>query len=286
MAISTIDNVLQKIGKGEGFSMINLQLSSGTTTTAAAAASGFITTQLHFNGIGTARPSTLVGLPLPPVLPNSLNFVFGQAGLNSSNRGMYLAWIYKIGTLNLAATGNQFTHDAATFPILRTQFGVASQALTLIPILMITVATTTTAAILRLRNNSGPAAGYNNQDGTGTIGTIDFTLPNVATTVDSGFILRLEDGDSGVQNITQIDITTAAAVGTADVWGAELICPFGEILPLPFTMDAMTGGLSMADFAPGVATSGTATAYLVVVGIGSVTTITGLTFVQGVLNTA
>ena len=288
MPFSTRNNVLTRIAQGNGYSTPHVMQIATTAITAAAAASGFYTVQLCFNYIGSTPAGTLTGLQLPPGLTNTLNLVQMFGATRSNTTSLYLCWLYQIGTLNLASTGNQLTHDAATFPITRTQLGAATQPLTLMPVIYLTTATTTTAPILRLRNTTGPAAGYTDQDGNSIIGTIDFTFPAAATAVQSGFILRLETGDSGVRDISQIDVTTAAAAGAATVFGLEIIAPLGNTLASTNITDVMTTLLQMADIAAGSATSGTATTYLAILRTGATPAIAtgGLNvYIQAVLNT-
>ena len=260
---------------------------SAATTTAGAANSGHWTAKLAFNNIGTTLPGTLVGFQLPPTLAAALYHICSYTNTDfASARGVHLVRLYTIGTLNLAATGNQFTHDAATFPVLRTQLGVASQPLTLIPLLYVTDATATTAPTFYLRTDAG-GAGYTDQDGNSVVGTKLFTFPTATTTVNSCFIPMLEDGDSGVRDITSVDIETAsAATATATLFGVEIISDVPSILKVLATLDdALHNGLGMMDLAPAVATSGTVTSYLCVMDLGVTSSSMNYNIViQGVLN--
>jgi len=268
MSITNRNDIFTNIGKGLGVTSQYFTLGNGSSTTGAAAASGFHTVQLIFNNLGTTIPGTLVGFPLPPAPTNQILGVYGQlSGLVS--RCNYLVRLYQLGTLDLTATGDKFTHDGTTFPVTRTQFGAATQALGLVPIVYITTATTTTPAVFRLRT-AGGAAGYTNQDGNTVIGTKTMTLPAAATAINSAFIMRLEDGDSAVQDITKIEVTTAASAGAATIFGAEILMQLETLNATATTYDALFGGLGMNDLTPAAKTGGSAlTSYLAIMSIGA-----------------
>lgn len=233
----------------------------------ASAPMGFFTGHLTNNIIGTTFPTTIEGFAIPTV--TRLRLVMLQMGAAGTST-MYLGQIYKLGTLNLAATGDQFTHDAATFPITRTQLGVATQPLTLLLLLQISVATTTTAPAFILKTNAG-GTGYVDQDGNNVVGTKTHTMVSATMGVGSTYMLRLEDGDSGIRDISAIEITTAAAVGEAYIWGIELLAPASIINgSLATTNDSLFSGLAPMNIGPGSATSGTATSYLTVYRSGAV----------------
>jgi len=285
MAIATRNDVFTNIGKGLGFSSSFLALGNGSATTAGAAASGFFTAQLLFNSIGTTIPTTLVGFPLSPVPGSSILGVYGQMQTNSV-RSLYLVRLYKFGTLDLTATGDKFTASGTTFPVTRTQFGTAAQPVGLIPVCYITTATSVTAPVFRLRTNAG-VAGYKNQDGSTVVGTKTMTMPAAATAINSAFIIRVEDGDSAVQDITAIEVTTASTTGAATIFGAEILMPLTNIATAHgTTYDAVFGGLGMCDLNPAVETGGTAvTQYLAVLSLGSTGAITAPTLtLAGVVN--
>jgi hypothetical protein len=253
-----ISNLAQGLGVYQPF--IPNAPSGGTS---AAFNSGGFTLNLGFNNIGTSLWGTLVSAPQPPSLPNSI--ITSLMGGCSLAQPTLFGWLYKIGTLNLAATGNQLTHDAATFPILRTRFGAASTAIPLIPLVTITTLTATTAPIFQLKTNAG-AAGYTNQDGSSVIGTKSFTFPSTGTTVNSTYIIRPEDGDSAVRDINQINVSAAGTAGAATVWGFEaLAClqvPTGAYGCLH---DTFFAGMLANHLEAGLATSGTAVASLVMI---------------------
>jgi len=253
---------MQNLAKGLGFYSPALGLAGGGGT-AAAANSGLLNINLNFNSIGTTLWGTLVELQKPTGLGQT--FMHGLYGIaNGANVLNGLAYVYKIGTLVLTGTGNQLTHDAATFPVKRTRLGQASNALNLIPLITITTATTVTAPAFIIRNATGPSTGYVNQAGTAIQGTKTFTFPAAATGVGSTYVMRLEEGDSAVQDITKIDMQTAGSAGAATIWGMEILSVINTLNNGPAGFhDSLVGGLHMQDMAPAVAASGTATSYLV-----------------------
>ncbi len=262
MAINTRNDVFTQRAKGYGFHtpLISSALNPATSATNG---SGFFTARIAVNLVGTTLPSTIQDFPLPTSLANPLMTALGVLGANIN--AYWLARIYKIGTLVLSATGNQFTHDAATFPVTRTQLGQASQPVTLLPYLLLTAATATTAPQFQLKTNAG-GAGYVNQDGTSVVGTNTFTFPASATLNGSGFIIPVEQGDSGLQDITQINVSVAGTAGTAAIYGLELLMPLGMPSndPMAAVCDPLTGGLGLVDLKPAVATTGTVTTNLVI----------------------
>jgi len=292
MAITTRAAFFNRRGLGKGLYLPMPIVDSNTTTTAAVAASGFQTFRIMASAIGSTFPSSFQQLPLPPALSTNLNLGLAACTLSAA-RTVWLAYFYKLGTLDLTGTGNKFTHDAATFPVLRKQFGQASQPLTLMPLVIVTTALTTTAATFLIRNHTGPAAGYTNQDGTSVTGTQLFTFPSATTTLNSGFVPILEltggggatFGDSGVQDISNIDIQTSASVGACDIWGVEYLSPLANSSLNQFAFnDAIMSGFNPVDLAPAVATSGTAVSRLALLALGSVAA-SGTLVIEGALNT-
>jgi hypothetical protein len=203
-------------------------------------------------------------MDLPPALSNELFLTLTTASL-SILMGAWLVRYYLIGTLNLTATGDQFTHDAATFPVLRKKYGEASKPVTLMPVVYLTTALTTTAAIFKMKTDAD-GAGYVDQDGNNTVGTKDFTFPSATTNVNSTYCMLPNNGDFGVQDITQIDVGTASATGAANIYGVEFLAPIEGALARANLNDAAFSGLQMVDIAPAVATSGTVTSYLGIFG--------------------
>jgi len=185
------------------------------------------------------------------------------------NTVVLLCRFYRLGSQITSATGDQFTHDAATFPALRTQYGVASDPISLIPFIYVDDAPSATAPQLVLETVAG-GDGYVDQDGNSTRGVKTFVFPSAATVVDSGYILKLNDGDSGVRDITAIR-TTVASGGTSSVvvFGMEILAAVGAGADTPSLHDGLFGGVSVLDLAPAAPTAGTFTTFLAFLGLGN-----------------
>jgi hypothetical protein len=249
MSITNVADLQAKIQAGKQANIVFASIASGAVT-AAAAASGSITGGLHWNAIGTTLHSTLVDFIEPTGA--AANRVVGYTVQSTRVIGFHVVNLYQVGTLNLATSSGEFTHDSATFPILRTKMGQASQPIALTPYLYVTTATTTTAAILTID--------YTNQDGGSVTGTIATTLPATATAIGTLIRLPLEIGDSGVRDITGINITTPASAGAATIYLAEIIDSSGAIVPHQAGFRNTTvRSPNIPLLTPGVATSGTAT---------------------------
>ena len=264
MPITTRNELQQEFAAGRGF-LFPVKWATSSAPTAAGNGSNNLTLALDFHGIGSTLPGTLQDIPRPASPPRDWLTQLYTLANTSTSRGVCLVWLYKFGTVNLAATGNQFTHNAATFPILRTRYGAASQPITLIPLLYITTATTSSAPAFILQVNGG-GTGYVDQDGNNVDAATTFTCPAAATAVQSCYALRLEAGDCGVRDISQIDVTTAGMAGAADVWGMEFIGGVGNSGPFSLATDVVFAGLGPVHFTPGVATTGTAVVRAAIVG--------------------
>lgn len=259
MGIASRADVLTKLAEGKGV-YTSCTSAAGVNVNSAAATTGYFTVQLRANGLLSTMPSTLFNWPMPPQTPST--FLLQSVGdLSTSGSGaQYWGWLYKIGTLDMTATGDKFTHDTATFPVTRTILGAATTAVPLIPLVQVTTTLATTAAVFRLRTVGG-AAGYTNQDNTGVVGTKTMTMPSATTVAGSTYIFRLEDGDSAVLDISNIEVTTAATAGAATIWGFEMLTSTNTPGIFQATgQDCLYGGLAASDMSPAVATSGTATA--------------------------
>lgn len=290
MALTTRAQAQQNFAKGLGYfsPLISASTAAGTN---AATNSGFLNLQVFPNSVGTTLPSTLQTTALPPGLPAYLDLqVFHAVSSLNAAMPIYLAYLYKIGTM--AFTGSApldvFTHDAATFPLLRTQHGAASQPVNLIPLLYVTTAAATSAPAFLIQATSGPGAGYVNQaanaTGSNVIGNKTFTCPTATTAAQSCYVLRLNEGDSAVQDIIQISLTTAASAGAATIYGMEILCALPiDTVGVPGAYDAFFGGLRLCNLAPAVATSGSATSVLCLVGGGAQTTVV-YSLITGVLD--
>lgn len=258
MALANRQDFVKQIARGystrSGFA---LSTANAGSSTSASAGSGGLNFAFHsdknsaFPTQGTIIHNTLTGQHL-------VHSVFGGIVSGTTSQACFLAYAYKVGTINLAATGDQFTHSTGTFPLLRTMFGVASQPINCWPMIQVTVATTTTAPVIKLSNVAG-TQGYTNHAGSTVIGSKTFTFPAAATVLGSMFHLRIEDTDFSVQDIQGLQTVTAAAAGTASVYLIEpLLClsnpgtiQFGQ------TADSLFGRLSLPDMQPATPTSGT-----------------------------
>lgn len=268
MAITDRTDIMTKLAAGKGVFGYTLS-AGGITASTGVAASGHFTGQLRANGIGSTMPSTLVSWPQPSSsLPDHVMLMATGALNSNSSTGNFIGFLYKLGTLNLAATGDQFTHDAATFPVTRTAMG-ATAAIPLIPLVQITTATATTAPVFRLRT-AGGAAGYVDQANNSVVGVKTMTMPAAATAAGSTFVFRLEEEDSSVLDITNIEVTTAGTAGAATIWGLEILSSVHvPNLYETYASDLLFGSLRHADLTPGTATSGTATTILGAISLAS-----------------
>jgi hypothetical protein len=264
--ISTIDDIFKQQARGNYASRMGVG-ATFLSATAAAAASGFFTLSLGGNAIGSTLPSTITEFPIPSGITSDLINLASLTGLSLNARGLIFLRLYKVGTVTLTATGSQFTHDAATFPVLRSEFGVSGKAQALWPIIQVTTALTTTAAILTFN--------YVNQTGSSVTGARTFTFPSATTANGSTFFLPLEQGDWAVRDVSNVVISTASATGAATVWLAEEIEPSVNCFANALTADYFTGyGLKIPNQVAATATSGTVTtlATLSVFGASAATT--------------
>lgn len=185
-----------------------------------------------------------------------------SGGFNGTTAG-WIGFFYKIGTIDFTGTGDRFTHDAATFPMLRTQFGVASQPVPLIPILQINGTVISTAPVFRLQTNAG-GAGYKNAAGSNIVGTYSNQLQGIPKATSFCMILPLESNDSAVQDITQIRVDTAAGTGSNGViWGFEPLVNLGSFEGRTWNWrDMVFGGAGMVPMLPASPSGGSATSFL------------------------
>jgi hypothetical protein len=266
MALTTRRGVMTKIANGKGITMPRRVAFHTVATTAAAAASGFFSTQLAFSEVGTTQPGTLVSMVIP-TSSSPIRFVMASSATDGAVRSSWLCRIYVFGTASTTTvTSSAFTHDAATFPVTRTSLNDSSNPVNLIPMCYVTAAPTVTAPVFSFS--------YTNQDGGSVTGAKTMTLPSATTAVASGYILRLEDGDCAVRDITAVNVTTASvATGSLSFFGLELISPISNITTNFMSLhDGLLGGFGLHDLNPAVATSGTVTSYLGVVSLLTVTT--------------
>lgn len=251
-ATTAITDIANLEAQGKSAKVRMYGIASGGIT-AATSNCGNISQILTYNSVGTTLYSALQDIPIQGGLTSSPLRL--KSFIASANRAtpIVLVRTYKIGTVNLA-TG-VFTHDAATFPINKTQMG-SSQAIDLIPIMQITTATATTAPAYTFT--------YTNQDGGSVTGTITNTLPAAATAVGGCYLMRLEIGDTAVRDISAMSFSATGSAGAATIWGLEqyaMVNPFNNTVAA--SKNAMFKGISIPNINPGTATSGTATSQLV-----------------------
>ena len=158
--------------------------------------------------------------------------------------------LYKIGTVNLTTGTGEFTHDAATFPVLKTKLGQANQPVNLIPVILFTTASSVTAPQLTMD--------YVDQDGNNVTGTKTWIAPAAATAVGSMYQLPIEDADQAIRDVTSINVTTPSSTGAATIYGMEIIGSIGLTqITIAGTRDFVHNGLTLRDIRAAIATSGT-----------------------------
>lgn len=249
--VAVLDDILKQQARGKYVMRIG-QSATAQSISAANANCGFISVGFVGNTIGTTLPNTFGEFLAPAGIASDLWSVASLDGFSSSFRGWMFARIYKVGTVVLTATGNQFTHDSATFPLLRSEFGASNRPQALWAVIQVTTALSTTAAALTMD--------YVDQDGNSVTGTRTFTFPAVTTGQGSVYFLPLEQGDWAVRDVTAINITTASAAGAATVWLMEQLEPTYNVFAASLTADYVSGhGLAVTNQNPATATTGTVT---------------------------
>lgn len=249
--VATLDDILKQQARGKSITRIGV---SATTlaVSASSALSGFISLTFTGNSIGSTLPSTITDFLPTTTITGDIWPVASVSGFGANVRGWMFARIYRVGTVILTATGNQFTHDAATFPLLRSEFGASNRPQALWAVIQVTTALSVTAAALTMN--------YVNQGGTSVTGTRTFTFPATTTGLGSTYFLPLEQGDYAVRDVSAINVTTASSTGTATVWLMEQLEPTYNVLNGAITTDYITGhGLAVPNQTPAAATSGAVT---------------------------
>lgn len=256
-------DIADRFVAGKGYVNEYQTIVSGVLT-GGTASSGFFVYGFSPSLVGTTLPGTVVGFIKPVVATRLMGLIQGNT---TNTTAGWLVWLYKVGTVDLTATGDRLTHSAATFPVRRTLFGAADQPLSLLPMLRVTTAITTTTPVIRLRTAAG-GTGYVNQAGTSVVGTRSMTLP--LATAGTVYVPVVEKGDAAVRDVTAVEVTTAAAAGAADLWLAEFITISGGPIQQMGTLhDAVTAGLQMVRLDPAVAVSGTVESLLTTVVSGT-----------------
>jgi hypothetical protein len=179
-------------------------------TTAATATTGRFSFQIQGQAIGSTWPGTTQQFQIPTNIVPVLTLM----STNSVGRGGATAVIYKVGTVSFTSTGNAFTHDAATFPLLQAELGQANQPQAYLPFLKITTAITGTSPVIRLQTATG-GPGIVTESGGALAGTTSITVP--LASIGSCFFLPL-DTATAARDITQIRVDTASTAGAAEVW--------------------------------------------------------------------
>lgn len=260
---TAIADIANLEAQGKGVRIQQVGIASGGTT-AAGLTSGNINQIFLYNSIGTTLYSALQDMPIQAGLTASpLRLKNFTAGANRP-AAIQLVRAYKLGTVSLS-TGT-FTHDAATYPVTKTQMGT-SQALDLIPFIQITTAPATTAPAFTFS--------YTNQADAAITGTVVNTLPSATAAIGSCYMLRLESGDSAIHDVTVMSFSATGTAGAATIWGVET---FGQaIVPVTTAQSAknsLVKGISIPDVNPATATSGTASTQLIAMAVGVVLTTT------------
>lgn len=263
MAITTVKSVLIKMAQGKGVTIPYVTLAT-VAGTAAATASGGLNAEVAMNSLGTVYPGTLQSLTKPSSGTNSL-LVEGLNFANTSRHG-WLGYFYLLGTVDLTATGDKFTHSSTFSSLQRTRMGVASQPINMMLIANVTTATSVTAPAFILKTVAG-GSGYTDQSGNGVVGTLTFTFPAAATVINSSYWPMLEAGSSGVQDLLGVDVTIASTTGVLSMYGFEPLVPtFVLGAGQGHRFDAMYSGTNMVDMQPAVPNSGSVTSFLGILG--------------------
>jgi len=243
-----------RIYDGLGLEQMWFPLSNGTLT-AAAAASGFFTNSLNPNVIGSTLPGTIVGFQLPPST-NDLRLTFAETAHNATD-SFWLARFYRFGTCTLTATGNRLTHDGTFTRLQRTVFGTANTAINLIPVMYITTATATAAAVFTMT--------YADQDGVSTTGPNN-TLPAAITAVQGLYNILMDVADYAVLDVTAITLSgSTPSAGACSIFGVELLAPINSVIAgTQGYTDLLFSGLSLPQLQPATPDAGSVTSFLAV----------------------
>ena len=274
MARTTPTNIITNLAAGKGCFRPFIS-SNGNSSTAPAATSGHFRFALNMNNIGTTLPNTRVGFPTPDSTTESL-LVQASTVSNAANSSLLFGRFYELGTLDLTATGDKFTHASTFTSLQRTIFGVANTPITMYPFLYVTTALTTTPAQVIFKTAAG-GTGYVNQNGSNVVGTTTFIFPSATTAVQSLYLPMVEQGDCAVQDIVAIQVTTSAASGACLVLGFEpLFSNSSLVANMGTQLEGIYSGHMMNDLEPATPNSGSVTSFL------GFCSITGATINQGI----
>lgn len=248
MSLANLQDLYQKMDLKSAIAQV-ITASPGASTSANAGAGNILYTP-HFNTIGSTHWSSLISMPMPQGLTASPLRLLNASLISNRIISGVLVNLYKIGTVNLTTGTGEFTHGAATFPILKTKLGQANQPVNLIPVILFTTASSGTAPQLTMD--------YVDQDGNNVTGTKTWVAPAAATAIGSMYHLPLEDADQAIRDVTSINVTTPSSTGAATIYGMEIIGSIGMTqITIAGTRDFVHNGLTLRDIRPGVATSGT-----------------------------
>lgn len=248
---TTHQQVLDAQALGREIPFVLNGVASGGTTASTTAAGG-MTLQMLSHGIGASLPGTRVGPLIPGGTFTGRDVRLALLRSQGTRIGSYaLGNFVKLGTLNFTATGQRFTHHSSTGPYSKKQMN-QQQPIHGPLVIDFQQATSVTAPIIG-------SVKYVNQDGVTVTGTQTWTAPNIATVLGSGFLLPLDAPDSGIQDVIEINVTTASTTGQANVYLLEHLdfCAQQTAL-LEALSDSVFGGFSPTLVNPPTAASGTA----------------------------
>jgi len=266
MAITTRKTIIENLAAGKGQVLSYIDISTASAT-AGNSTSGFFTLRSSFNAIGTSLPATRVGI----LSPDSTTQTLAVNMLRVCDAGSKCGWygrFYELGTINLVtAAGDNFVHAGTFTSISRTIYGEATKPITMIPIIFVTTALTGFAAELKIAT-AAAGTGYKDESGNSVVGTKSFTFPSATTAVQSMFVMPVEVGDAGVQDIVMITTVVAATAGVVTIFGFEPIIPYSNLgLGVVSNYDSVFSGVNMPDLEPGTPNDGSVTSYLGFLGI-------------------
>lgn len=270
MALTGNTDIILNLARGNGVLAFHCALANGTLT-AGAAGCGYFSNSLNPATVGTTLPGTIQSLLQAGVNGNvNVNFFSGGAGTVDE---FSLCWIYQVGTVNLAATGDQFTHSG-TFTRLQRTIGGSTTNISYLAYIYITTATTVAAPVFTI-STGGATAGYADQDGNAHTGTVTHTMPSATTAVQGLYNLMPNAGDTAFTDITQINVSAAGGAGAGTIYAVEPLCPNFGIGGYLGHADQVFGGIAPGYLNPATPDAGSVTSALVVMGDNNLAAIVG-----------
>jgi hypothetical protein len=275
-AITDIADLKQRLLTGKGMLRPLLAATNGVLTLANAT-SGHFTLSLNPNHVGTTAPGTLQSF-LVPDGTSQMRVVAKEASMGTID-DTWLGHFYLLGTVDLTSTsGNRFTHSSTFTRVRRTRFGTADSPISLLPLLYLTAASSTTVAQYTMT--------YVNQNGDAVTGAVVNALPNAVTNVQALYNIMLDDGHTAVLDVTAITVSTATTGATANLYGFEPLipafCPFAGAISYT---DAIYGGLSMSHLRPATPDAGAVTSFLGLLAVNNLGSSLTVGLALGVNNT-